>query len=131
MDTLYQIRTECPVPNCGGNLKYKGWGSTMVGYYSPPGHDHDDNCRFHMYECSKGHSIRERVQRVCPNPDCDWKGKKECFCSPLGVWAYEDSTQRKIIWKDIKCERRDIEPEEYRTPSGLYLPKSLKSAEEK
>lgn len=51
---------------------------TMVGYFSPPGHDHDDNCRRKIYTCQCGNEQIIYLRNKCPA--CDWKGKKTCFC---------------------------------------------------
>lgn len=50
----------------------------MIGYSSPPGHDHDDNCQTCLYTCKNGHKIKLSKRNTCPA--CDWKGKEECFC---------------------------------------------------
>jgi hypothetical protein len=64
---------------CGEQMHAHGGSSmTLVGYFSPPGHDHDDNCICQGYECTNGHIQTVSVIRKCPN--CDWTGKKECFC---------------------------------------------------
>lgn len=52
--------------------------STLVGFFSPPGHNHDDNCVLRMYVCPNGHKRKVSKRRTCPA--CDWKGKEECFC---------------------------------------------------
>ena len=67
-------------PDCNGQWKYDGGGTlrTCVGYVSPAGHDHDDNCRTRKYTCVNGHShILSAVNRCGA---CDWEGKKSCFC---------------------------------------------------
>lgn len=52
---------------------------TMVGYSSPPGHNHDDNCLLRMYVCDQcGHNHKVSKRRRCPA--CDWVGKDSCFC---------------------------------------------------
>lgn len=53
--------------------------TTLVGYASPPGHSHDDNCRKRVYACEAGHETELSVINRCPA--CDWTGKKTCFCS--------------------------------------------------
>jgi hypothetical protein len=53
---------------------------TLIGYYSPPGHNHDNNCRKREYECSCGNTKVISIRRRCPNPECDWVGKETCFC---------------------------------------------------
>ncbi len=52
---------------------------TLVAYYSPAGHDHDDNCRTEIYRCDGcGRNVSFHVRKKCPT--CNWKGKEECFC---------------------------------------------------
>ena len=53
---------------------------TLVGYYSPRGHDHDDNCRNRVYVCEAGHRRNISKQNTCPA--CEWMGKLTCFCHP-------------------------------------------------
>lgn len=71
-------------PRCGEKLFYSNYGTfeTLVGYSSPLGHDHDDNCLTRIYYCKSGHSIKLSKRRKCPHPDCDWIGKATCFCHP-------------------------------------------------
>ena len=54
--------------------------STLVGYMSEPGHDHDDNCKTRYYQCKNGHGVNISKVNTCYNDDCDWTGKTECFC---------------------------------------------------
>ncbi len=61
-----------------------GWSETLVSYISPPGHDHDDNCRSRVVYCSNGHYIQASIRRRCSNENCDWVGKDKCFCHPGG-----------------------------------------------
>lgn len=66
---------------CGGELVASmGIVSTLVGFSSPEGHDHDNNCKTYMYVCEKGHESGFSVQNECPA--CDWKGHEKCFCHP-------------------------------------------------
>lgn len=51
---------------------------TLVGYESPEGHNHDDNCLSRVYICKNGHEQSVFKRRACPA--CDWKGKETCFC---------------------------------------------------
>lgn len=51
---------------------------TLLGYHSPEGHEHDDNCLSRTYICTNNHKISVSKRRTCPA--CDWKGKEECFC---------------------------------------------------
>ncbi|MCP4651011.1 MAG: hypothetical protein GY853_13165 [PVC group bacterium] len=61
-------------------MSHSGTGSTMVGYCSPPGHDHDDNCLSRTYRCENGHEHRYSLRRRCNVEGCGWVGKDECFC---------------------------------------------------
>lgn len=63
----------------GGSDDSYAW-ETCVGYFSPPGHDHDDNCRTKGAACANGHRWTMSKRRRCPA--CDWVGKDECFCHP-------------------------------------------------
>jgi hypothetical protein len=78
---------------CGQPLKNAGGGlMTCVGYFSPPGHDHDDNCWKRSYVCENGHRVTLSVRRSCPAPGCNWKGKEKCFCHKgpkLDAWPEE------------------------------------------
>ena len=74
-------------PDCGLAYSAKaiqvaqqGEGETCVGYFSPPGHDHDDNCRKRQYTCPNGHKNTFSIRRKCPAEGCGWRGKEDCFC---------------------------------------------------
>jgi hypothetical protein len=70
-------------PTCSAPfIEHNGLIQTLVGYNSPPGHDHDDNCLGATYTCANGHETSLAFQRRCSTPGCDWKGKDECFCHP-------------------------------------------------
>src|ERR1700679_2901348 len=81
-------------PKCNGKLTYKGSSSTLVGYSSPTGHDHDDNCRTHEYLCDNGHHVAEKKQKVCSFPGCNGKGKPECFCGPFAVRVMDTKEEK-------------------------------------
>lgn len=51
---------------------------TLVMYYSPEGHNHDDNCITRLYKCKNEHYIKLGIIRRCHA--CDWKGSDKCFC---------------------------------------------------
>ena len=70
---------------------------TLLGYPSPPGHNHDDNCRKRVYWCKNGHKQLISKRNKCPNPDCDWVGKDECFCHPGK--KLEEWPEAKIIFR--------------------------------
>lgn len=73
--------TECP--QCGEELVSSGGTyTTLVGYSSPLGHNHDDNCRSRAYLCANGHVVRLSRRNRCDFPGCAWKGKADCFCHP-------------------------------------------------
>jgi RNA polymerase subunit RPABC4/transcription elongation factor Spt4 len=80
-------KMECP--ECGSQLFEGGMSETLVAYVrahftdEKGRHNHDDNCRIYSYYCANGNHVSERRQNFCPV--CDWKGKAECFCHPLGV----------------------------------------------
>jgi predicted RNA-binding Zn-ribbon protein involved in translation (DUF1610 family) len=68
-------------PECGEEfVRHSGSARTMVGYFSPPGHNHNDNCESRTYWCKKDHRTRLSIRQRCP--ECDWMGKEECFCHP-------------------------------------------------
>lgn len=71
-------------PQCGAEWVWceEGFGQTLVGYASPPGHDHDDNCRQKQYRCANGHEHALSIRRRCSTYGCDWAGKSDCFCHP-------------------------------------------------
>lgn len=65
---------ECNAPMVpGGSIS-----QTLVGYLSPPGHYHDDNCMLQIYRCPNGHFRKISKRRRCQK--CDWVGKESCFC---------------------------------------------------
>lgn len=72
-------------PKCGSHAVGMQAGAggaewvTLVGYYSPPGHDHDDNCRkrgAYCRDCEHRFTVSKRNR--CPA--CDWEGKASCGC---------------------------------------------------
>lgn len=71
--------TEMVCSECSEAFEYHGGtGSTLVGYFSPPGHDHNDNCKKRVYVCANGHKTMITKQNSCPK--CEWTGKVTCFC---------------------------------------------------
>lgn len=70
----------CTVEGCGAPLVSMDADivETCVGFFSPPGHDHDDNCQRRGVHCAVGHEHTISVRRACSA--CDWKGKEACFC---------------------------------------------------
>jgi len=73
---------------CGEDMWLLSEGRTLVGYYSPPGHDHDDNCVTRYYACPNNHRQSTSKRNTCPV--CDWRGKAECFCCGPKVDAWPD-----------------------------------------
>ena len=63
---------------CGCDMVVSEEGETLLGFYSPHGHDHDDNCQKRTYVCNNGHEKVISKRRRCPA--CDWVGKPTCFC---------------------------------------------------
>ncbi len=79
----------------------QGSAQTLVGYSSPPGHDHDDNCVKKEYWCKNDHIQVLSKQRRCSNPDCAWVGKDECFChkgKKVDEWPQVSET-RSAWWE--------------------------------
>ena len=71
--------SKCPV--CAQPfISHGGSITTLVGYMSPPGHDHDDNCLLREYRCANGHDTAISVRRRCSHPECHWVGKAVCRC---------------------------------------------------
>ena len=67
-------------PQCEKPLIDKGHETkTLLGFSSPEGHDHDDNCRKRTYECENRHVLTLSIINRCPA--CEWKGKMECWCA--------------------------------------------------
>jgi hypothetical protein len=79
-------------PDCGERAVRTDTCATLVGFFSPPGHDHDDNCLDVAISCVNGHMTKVRPQRKCPAEGCDWMGKLTCFChrgEKAGIWLNE------------------------------------------
>lgn len=78
-DFVRMNRVFCDV--CGGDLiSHDLELTTMVGYASPKGHNHDDNCVRRQYTCENGHKTIISKQNRCPVVGCEWVGKTTCFC---------------------------------------------------
>lgn len=72
-----------PCRRCGKPVtSYAGDMSTLVGYSSEPGHNHDNNCRTRIFLCDDKHVTPIAVFHRCKFPGCDWVGKRTCFCHP-------------------------------------------------
>lgn len=79
LDFVQQGESGVDKCRCGAEWDlHTGTSETMVGFSSPPGHDHDDNCRKRTYICKAGHRATLSIRRTCPS--CDWRGKETCFC---------------------------------------------------
>jgi hypothetical protein len=93
--------TNCP--ECGGPIVGGGDGGwvTCVGYSSPPGHNHDDNCETRTYWCGNGHrfTLSKRARCGVMQPDgtrCEWVGQLTCFCHPgekIDAWPVIQAAQ--------------------------------------
>jgi hypothetical protein len=69
----------CLTEGCGAHWQsHSDSLRTLVGYSSPPGHDHDDNCLNRVYYCRAGHAHRLSLRRRCHTAGCDWVGKDSC-----------------------------------------------------
>ena len=73
-------------PTCKTRVFSYEYSETMVGYYSPDGHNHDDNCLKYSFNCWCGTSWVERKRNSCPV--CPWEGKLRCEvpCCPEGQY---------------------------------------------
>lgn len=81
------LNHDCPV--CGNDTVTSSCSMTMLGFSSPEGHNHDDNCRKFSFTCPNGHEFQVRVQNTCPS--CDWKGKEICQTCGDNVKVYTGS----------------------------------------
>ncbi len=89
-------------PQCGAETRHQGTRATLVGYGSPPGHDHDDNCEKRDYHCSRcGHDWSESRRRRCPRADCEWLGIEECPCH-LGKKVDEWTDPEDYVTEDLQ-----------------------------
>lgn len=52
--------------------------TTLVGFGSPAGHNHDNNCWCRLYVCSNNHEVKIGRRMECDT--CDWKGMERCGC---------------------------------------------------
>jgi hypothetical protein len=80
---------------CQGEMMHTGEEETCVGYFSPPGHTHDDNCLTRVYRCACGKTKVLSLRKRCVDPKCDWVGKSTCYCHEgvkLDKWP-EDSEE--------------------------------------
>ena len=78
---------EYPCSGCGKKVPGYICYMTCVGYYSPPGHDHDDNCcqmKFECPDCKLETTIAPR--RKCPVEGCGWVGKQNCCGDKVEWW---------------------------------------------
>jgi hypothetical protein len=78
---FHLLPTKLPCGTCDEEAEKLGsWSMTLVGSFSPPGHDHDDNCVQCAFQCKNGHKMEVSLRRYCPAEECDWKGRTKCFC---------------------------------------------------
>ena len=84
-NNVEKLSVQCPV--CNIECLSTHCSSTLVGYMSPKGHDHDDNCRKFDFTCSNNHHFKIRAQNTCPA--CDWKGSPVCYTCGDNVKVYE------------------------------------------
>lgn len=78
---------------CGEPMNHRTFTyETLVGYISPPGHNHDDNCKSREYRCKNNHTKRISRRNKCPA--CDWVGREDCFChkdKKIDEWPEADN----------------------------------------
>jgi hypothetical protein len=94
-------------------MELSDYSVTLVGTYSPRGHDHDDNCLTAFYSCQNGHKVHITHRRKCPADGCDWVGKLTCFChkgDKVGLWVNDDP--------ETQCHHRGVR-RTLTTPSGI------------
>lgn len=70
------------------------WITTLVGIWSPPGHNHDDNCIRGYLRCPCGLGTFVVPQRACGVEGCDWLGKADCFCTGPKSGLYVNAAPR-------------------------------------
>lgn len=66
--------------------------TTYVGFISPVGHNHDDNCQTKNFLCKNGHKIIISKRNRCHVDGCNWMGRDKCHCHPgkkVDVWPEE------------------------------------------
>ena len=111
---------EAICPECSEKMIAGPTITTLVGYSSPKGCDHDDNCLTRVYKCINNHSRRVSIRRVCPN--CSWVGKDDCGChseKKLNHWPGEEPPEHGA--GPIKKENRKMDGKKrfgYRTVAG-------------
>ncbi len=100
---LHRDNSKCP--DCLADWAYHtGTGQTLLGYCSPKGHKHDDNCRSRTYVCASGHKHRFSIRNKCDAEGCDWIGKAECFCHPgakLAEWPEAPMASVEVAMREI------------------------------
>lgn len=65
---------------CGEEMIANCEVTTSVGYFSPEGHNHDDNCVTRQYMCKNGHIVNISKRNKCSAKGCTWVGKESCSC---------------------------------------------------
>lgn len=90
-------------PTCGAEWTHKApYGvTTLVGYASPPGHSHNDNCLFKTYTCKNGHSHAIYIRRRCTAEGCEWVGKETCWCHTSNKVDSWPEAQEEDYGKDV------------------------------
>jgi len=63
---------------CNEIMECVSEGTTLLGFHSPLGHDHDDNCKKREYQCLNGHTKIISKRNKCP--ECGWVGIEKCWC---------------------------------------------------
>jgi len=70
-------------PECGLKMLEASTTQTLGGYIEQLGHCHNDNCVVREYTCTEcGAELVVSKRNRCPNPECDWRGRKTCWCHP-------------------------------------------------
>lgn len=79
------INPDTPACRTCGTKRFVAMGfeyRTCVGYHSPPGHDHDDNCIVIPFMCENRHWHNYSWRRKCPA--CDWTSRASCSIEDHG-----------------------------------------------
>lgn len=108
---------------CNAPMKIIAAGQTLVGFSSPPGHNHDANCMTITFACAADHRESMRLQRGCLVEGCGWRGDDYCVtCHEANIWdedALRELAAKQIEWDARRKVRFAEDVAAGRVPSGL------------
>ena len=85
---------KCPI--CDLPLKYAGYTSTCVAFFTLNGHDHNNNSISHTIKCANNHRFSYSLTNRCrTDPGCNWMGK-------VGTIAVDPRISNSL--KGLYCE---------------------------